>query len=133
MDLAIYEQKEVCEYQLTTPSGEKLDVIFQLAGPNHPKRKERDRKRLAQSLREFNKRGKPQLDDDPDDLVERQTEMLVACTLGWRNLAIDGEPVTWSEAAARRLYEEPRFEWVRGQVTAALNDIANFIPGSSRA
>lgn len=132
MDLAQYEQKEVCDYVLTTPSGDKLDVVFQLAGPNHPKRKERDRKRLAQSLRKFNKSGRQQLEEDPDELVDRQTDTLVSCTLGWKNLVIDGEALPYSDAAARKLYEDPRFEWVRGQVTGALNDISLFIPGSSR-
>ena len=133
MDLAQYEQKEVCDYTLTTPNGDKLDVLFQLAGPNHPKRKERDRKQLAQSLREFNRRGKQQIEDDPDELVDRQTETLVVSTLGWKNLVIDGEPLPYSEASARKLYTDPRFEWVRAQVATAINDIGLFMPGSSRA
>lgn len=132
MDLALYEQKEQCEYQLETPAGDKLDVVFQLAGPNHPKRKDRERRQLARSLREFNRSGKRTVEDDPDELVEQQTERLVACTLGWSNLSIDGAPFPYSEANARALYQDPRFEWVRGQVSAALNEIGNFIPGSSR-
>lgn len=132
MDLKDFEQQDIAEYVLETPAGDRLDVVFQLAGPSHPARVAFDRKGTARSLREFNRRGKAQLPDDPDALFEQQTDRLVAFTLGWSNLQIDGKAVPFSENAARDLYENRRFGWVRTAVAGALDDIGNFMRGSSR-
>lgn len=132
MDLATFTQHETAEYELETPAGEATGVRFLLAGPNHPARKARDRKVLARGLREFNRAGKRKLDEDPDEIVAQHTDFLVTCVLGWSALEIDGKPVAYSGEAARELFEDPRFEWVRGQVTGALNDLTRFISGSPR-
>ena len=131
MDLKQFEQQDVAEYTLETPTGERTDVVFMLAGPSHPARVGFERKVSARTLREFNRRGKAQLPDDPDALYEQQTDRLVAFTLGWSNLVIEGKAVQFTADAARDLYENRRFGWVRSAVNGALEDLGNFIAGSS--
>jgi hypothetical protein len=131
MELKDYEQQETCEYTLRAPNGDKTDVVFTLAGPTHPVRAEYERKATRKGLREFNKKGKASLPDDPDELLEQQVERVSAFTLNWTNLQIDGDDVAFSKAKAAEIFGDKRFAWIREAVNAALLDVANFIPSSS--
>jgi hypothetical protein len=131
MDLKQFEQQDTTEYTLVTPSGEKTDVVFTLAGPTHPVRVTYERKTTAKGLREFNRKGKATLPDDPDDLLDQQVERVALLTLGWKNLQIDGEDVAYSADAARKLFGDRRYAWIREAVAATLNDVANFMQSSS--
>lgn len=60
--------------------------------------------------------------------IERQAlELLVICTIGWRNMNYKGEELPFSEANALKVYSEQI--WVRGQVDEAIGDLENFMKG----
>lgn len=131
MDLTSLIENDTGNFQLKHPvDGAPLGVTFSLAGPEHPVR----RKLALQASRDMRRRvqraGKLVL-DDPEDEIAQETEYLVASTLGWSDLEIDGAKVPFSQAAARQLYENPKFAWVRRQVRKALDDAEVFIGSSS--
>lgn len=131
MDLSDFEQRDTFEYQLETPAGDKLDVAFTLAGPTHPTREAYAKRVSRRQLREFNRKGKAQLPDDPDDIEHGQVEFACVITLGWRDLSVDGEEFPYSVENARRLYTDRRFAWVRNAVLTAAAEVANFTGAKS--
>lgn len=131
MDLKTLEQQDANEYALTTPAGDKTDIVFTLAGPTHPVRAALEKKITGRGLRDFNKKGKMQIDEDPDDLRDQQVERLVLCTLGWKNMEMDGKAYDFSAQNARALYANQRFGWLRDQIDAALRAVENFIKTQS--
>lgn len=52
--------------------------------------------------------------------------VIAACTVGWENLEEHGELVPFSEAKARDIYT--RYPAIREQVSAFIEDRANFLP-----
>ena len=67
------------------------------------------------------------------DLVEADQDalnLIVACTVGWKNvLNTDGKPVEFSKEAVRELYE--KYPVVREQADAFIVDRMRFIKASS--
>jgi hypothetical protein len=68
---------------------------------------------------------------DPQEDEDDELAMLVACTLGWSNLALGGNPLEFSAGACGQLYGDPQRAWIREQVRKALDDRARFIGGSA--
>jgi hypothetical protein len=129
-NLDSFEELDVAEYELRSPlDSAPLDIWFSLAGPEHSKRKQLGLTYARELRRKINRTGKLTLDDPADD-ADREVDYLVACTLGWRNLEIEGQSVQCTAAAARTLYENPKFAWVRRQIKAALDETENFIRNS---
>lgn len=56
-------------------------------------------------------------------------ELLAACTLAWRGFEEDGQPLSFSEAAALKQFR--RFQWLAEQAAAFIQDRANFLRPSS--
>jgi hypothetical protein len=54
-------------------------------------------------------------------------ELLVACTVGFRDIQYKGKVLEFSPANATMLYGE--LKWVKEQVDAAISDLENFMPG----
>lgn len=131
MDMKDLEQQDSADYTLKTPAGDKTDIVFILAGPTHPVRSALEKKITGRGLREFNKIGKVQINDDPDELRDQQVERLVLCTLGWKNMEMDGKPYEFSAQNARALYANQRFGWLRDQIDIALRGLENFIKTQS--
>lgn len=131
MDLTQFETQDTYDYTLVAPNGERTDIVLTLAGPTHPVRAAYERKATAKGLREFNRKGKASLPDDPDEIIEQQVERLATFTLDWKNLSIDGADYIYSPKAARELYADKRFGWIRDAVAGAVGEIANFMKGSS--
>lgn len=130
MNLQELEVEDVVDVVIRDRNGDETDAVFQLAGPGHPARVAFERKASARSLREFNRRGKAQLPDDPDELYDAETERLVALTLGWRGVTDgDAKPLAYSAEVARKFYENRRLS-VRTQVSRALTAIGNFTSDS---
>jgi predicted glycosyltransferase len=63
----------------------------------------------------------------PEQLEAEALDLLVACTLSWKHIAIDGSE-TFSPTTARKLYEE--YPWIREQAERFIGDRANFLPAS---
>lgn len=134
INLDDYEQQDVGSYELILPDGSKSGVLFQLAGPTHPVREAYEKKNLRRGLRQFNKHGKSQLPDDPDELLEQTVERLCAYTLGWTdNLAMDGALAPFSEANRKRLYTHPKLHWIRDQINVAVGDLQLFMSSSAQS
>lgn len=68
------------------------------------------------------------------DLESEELEKLVALTVGWHIVALNGEVVDepFSAAAAKELYSLEGWKWLRRQVEAHLSDQANFTQPLSR-
>lgn len=66
--------------------------------------------------------GKGQTAEKEDS---RLTELLVVSTHGWALQGADG-PIPFSQKAARALYSDPKYRWIRDQVTVAIFDDATF-------
>lgn len=120
-------------FELKHPvDGAPLGVYFQLAGPEHPVRQKLALQYSRDLRRKVQKAGKLVL-DDPEDEREQELDFLVAATLGWKGLEVDGAAIDYSTSAARSLYQDSRFAWVRRQVRKALDDVEVFIGSSSTA
>ncbi len=120
-------------FELKHPlDGAPLGVYFMLAGPEHPIRQKMALQYSRDLRRKVQKAGKIVF-DDPADEREQELDFLVASTLGWKGLEVDGAAVEYSAGAARSLYQDVRFAWVRRQVRKALDDAEVFIGSSSTA
>jgi hypothetical protein len=131
MDLRQLEQQDTAEYVLLTPAGDKTDVVFTLAGATHPIREAFEKRATTRNLRDFNKKGRATLPEDPDDIKDLQVDRLTACTLGWEGMMLDGKDYPFSPQNARQLYDDVKFAWLRDQVDAALRAVENFIKTQS--
>jgi hypothetical protein len=72
------------------------------------------------------RRGKQDI-PNIDKMEARNIDALVAATVGWENVELDGEVLEFSAANARKVYT--RILPVREQVLEAINDLENFMPG----
>lgn len=63
-----------------------------------------------------------------EQLEEDSLELLVAVTVGWQGIVVDGEPLEFSEKNCRELYT--RFTWIREQVDEFVTDRSNFLGNS---
>ncbi len=64
-----------------------------------------------------------------DEVEAERAETFIAATKGWYLVARDGKPmnVDFTPATARIGYTDPRFSWIREQVSEALDDRATFL------
>lgn len=95
-------------------------IVFRLAGSDSG-RWRRKIKQLGARLAEKRNRKLT-----PDQAEAQGAELLACVTLGWsENFTVDGEPLPFSEDAARKLYlAQP---WIREQVDLFVGDRANFL------
>jgi hypothetical protein len=138
MDLASVVERDCAEVQIRFPNGAATGVFFTLAGPEHARRRAIVQQMQRGMRKSFERTGKIKL-DDPAEEVEKETEFLVACTLGWRTketpgaFPYGGKPLAFSADAAREIYEDPERAWLRRFVKQSLDDGENFIGSSSSA
>ena len=57
-------------------------------------------------------------------------EQTIAVTVGWSGIEEHGVALLFSPEVCRRIYEDPRTQWVQKQVQAAYLDIGRFFPTS---
>ena len=60
-----------------------------------------------------------------DQMNKMSIELLAGCTLGWRGLEANGEPMAFSTDAARWLYTD--YPAIREQINVAIADRKNFL------
>lgn len=120
------------EFEVKNPlTGAGTGLFIELAGPEHPLRRERALQ-MQRDLREAMEKRMAEtgkwvpVAQDPEDNLRDSMELLVLSTLGWhRN---DGKPVPpFSEANVRALYAHKDSQWIVRQVSARINDLALFI------
>jgi hypothetical protein len=61
---------------------------------------------------------------------EKLLELLEAATVGWESLSLNGEPYAYSAERVRPTYL--RWRWMVDLAWRAIDDRANFLPGSAR-
>jgi hypothetical protein len=133
MDLSQIVEQDSADYELLHPTERTpLGITFTLAGPEHAKRKQIALAFARDLRRRISRTGKLTLEDPAED-EDREIDYLVASTLGWKELEVDGKAVAFSAAAAREIYAAPRFAWIRRQIKQALEEQENFIASSSAA
>jgi len=132
LDLDDFEDLQTGSLSLVNPkTGEPTSSSIELASKEHPSRKKIDLARSRKVRTAYMKTGKiPNV--DPLDEIEDETDYLVGVTLGW-NLAQGGKPLEFSAEAVRKLFTDPKKQWVRQQVLDALNKNELFINNSAKA
>jgi len=65
---------------------------------------------------------------DVDALLDESQGELVARTLAWTNLVLDGSELPCTPENAAKVYGDPRFFWLRNQVANAAGDNQRFFP-----
>jgi hypothetical protein len=100
------------------------DAFISLVGADSDKFQAQRRKQTNRRLENAARRsGVVKLSDE--EVQHDQIELLVAATIGWRGLELDGEKLAFSADNARMLYT--RLPWVREQVDQFIGDRANFL------
>ncbi|WP_396190206.1 hypothetical protein [Flavobacterium sp.] len=56
---------------------------------------------------------------------EQSDAILVACTLDWDGMMLDGQDLVFNESNVKMVYQ--RFSWIKEQVDVAIADRANFL------
>ena len=82
------------------------------------------RKAVDAMMKRAAKRGKREA--TPEEVREQSVDFLVALSVKIDNMTLDGEPVDNAEAF-RKLYSDPRYDWVKDQVNTALNSVESFL------
>ena len=105
-----------------------LGQYILLLGMDSPQVQEFANEQANEKMRKLADRARRGLEPEVQTVEQRReegTQLLVAATVGFENIDFGG-PVTFSHAAAHKLYTE--LSWVRSQVDAAVADIENFMP-----
>lgn len=128
VDLAAACEKPF-ELQLVNPvTKDPIDAWISVVGKEGETFKNYVRSRANERLRLQNfqqQRGKEPEAPRIEKIEEDAIDLLVACTVGWRGVVVDGAPLEFSKANAKALYT--RFAWAREQVDVAIGDVTNFI------
>lgn len=133
IDLADLDPAKACakgyELELVHPASKKgLGAFIKVLGAESAEYQQHVRARVEEGQeRQFaaERRGDSPKPLTLDQLDKRAAALLAAVTVGWRNVGMNGAELTFSEANARKLYEEQR--WVRDQVDRAVHDLGNFM------
>jgi hypothetical protein len=122
-----YEDVQTAEIELKHPiSGGQTGMIFEIAGPEHPARKRLVQARQRRMRNELQKSGQIKLNDPTED-DQDELELLIACTLGWRNIITRDSTIEFTPENVVALYSDPKKHWVRTQIRAKLDEVELFI------
>ncbi len=126
-NLSEFHDTESADVVIKHPStGAPTEAVVTIAGPEHPKRKAIVFDKQRRMRRQLAKTGKLEFTDPSEEEVE-ETDLLAACTLGWKGVGVDGKEVAFSKEAAAKLYADPQLRWFRAQVKAAMDERELFI------
>jgi hypothetical protein len=132
LDLDGFEDMPTGQLTIINPkTKEPTSSHIVLASPEHEIRKRLDLKRTRQLRAEFSATGKMPSSDPLED-IEDETEYLIATTLSW-NLTQAGQPLEFSADMARKLYTDPKRQWLRAQALEGLRKTELFIQTSAKA
>jgi hypothetical protein len=109
---------------------EGKEAFIELYSRDSAKGREQDRKNQIKRLGS----RQPKKADIIDRNDEEHTDMLVALTVSWHLVSLDGKAlaVECTPANARELYTARTMAWLRDQVFNHTWDRANFLPASSQ-
>jgi hypothetical protein len=60
-----------------------------------------------------------------ENAQEQSDSILVACTLDWDGMMLDGKDLEFTESNVKMVYN--RFNWIKEQIDVAIADRANFL------
>jgi len=137
LNVFAYKDVPTADVRLRDPeTGRPTDTVVTLAGPEHPTRKrimfDRQRRMRSQLMRNG---GKLQLQDPEEDDAD-ETDLLVACIMGWEHMPAGDDPtieLPFSPQAARDMVNDPERRWLRDQLKTALDERERFIRRSEKA
>ena len=114
------------DVELFSPrDGTPLDMFITVLGKDSDKFNEvttaQNRARIQQAQQGGFRPGR-----GPVNTGEREgLELLAACTIGWKNIELDGEMLPFTTANAVKLYK--RFPWIKEAIDIAIGDRALFM------
>ena len=113
--------------ELRHPQTEEVipGAVITLLGEDSKVYRKLEKDRLQSALNRMSK-GKKADALQADKAIEDELEKLVSLTKGWTLPPMNGEPITFSADAARKLYSNPGLRWIRDQVSAFISERANF-------
>ena len=115
---------EGAEMKLLHPVTEEfLGAVFILVGADSEVYKKLRRKMTDKRLKQKKLTKVTAQSIDEDGL-----NLLVNCTVSWRNLLVNGQMVPFSQKAAREVYTE--YPWIAEQANAFIGDRGNFTGNS---
>lgn len=137
MDVSSLDTSRVADsgftFKLTHPdTGAELDIEFTVLGSDSDTYRDKNNEIIRFHQRAMEKRGKYKL-LTPDEEEAGKIEVLVACTVGWKNLQVGGKDFPFSIPAARELYKMRGLKWIRNQVYAAVHEVSNFLPKAANS
>lgn len=97
-------------------TGKDTDIVITLLGA--------DSKAFRDASREARRDALKEQSEDPREMTIR---VVTACTVGWKGIEENGEPVEHSDDAAVDLYT--RYPWLLAQCDRFINERANFFRG----
>ncbi len=122
MDLRAFVPKQTIEVVIKGLDQQPTDMVVTLAGPSHPATVALDRAQ-AESRYEAGTLGtRMPYAKAADEVIDE----LVARTLAWTNVDLDGHALECNPANVRMVYEDADYATFRGQVTRAISDSARF-------
>lgn len=133
MDLATLNTKAKSEagieFELKHPAtGDPLGMFVTVLGADSERFRARAEDFQRRNLKQA-RRGKA--DEIGAELQKERIALCAAMTADWRGLELGGAEVAFSEAKAAEIYGDEGWTWILDQVDRAINDRANFLPGSA--
>lgn len=108
-------------------TGETLEgTTIMLRGSDSPEFQVAAQQIMNKRLAAMNRKGTV-YEVSAEVLLRDGIENLVAVTIGWEAIELDGKTLEFSTANARRLYSDKRFPWLREQVDEFVSDRRNFL------
>lgn len=114
------------EHKVRDEEGNDTGVVFVLAGPTHPVRRDADYAQRRKLIAAAKKSGKVEV-PDPERQDAESIAYVGRAVLGWRGFIDDaGQPVAYSPDAAVGLLSDPQMKWLLDQIDRELGNAANF-------
>jgi len=125
----IKASNEGAEIELKHPmTNEPLAVFVKVRGKDSDAFREFQRHKFNDYLRAealAKARGKQPQVKSAEDYEDDMLTLLVACTIGWREMVYNGAELPFNAENVRKVYKER--PWVRDQVNDAVGDLGNFM------
>jgi hypothetical protein len=128
MDLAKLDltkaSNEGAWYTLKHPAtGEELSGKIKIVGKDSTKFTQMSEEFRRKTLEDM--KSTKTMSQKMESAQEQSDAILVACTLDWEEMMLDGEDLPFTEANVRMIYS--RFHWIKEQIDIAIADRSNFL------
>jgi hypothetical protein len=104
----------------------KLGIRIRLAGQDSEVYRKVTNKIANKRVKQLSP-GRPSMTFTVEEQESNAVIILVACTLGWEGIVMNGQEYPFNPDNAKTLYSDPGFSWLREQVDKFIADRANFL------